>query len=59
MKKKLETANAPAAIGPYSQGIEAGGMVFTSGQIPIDPAQGKIVAETIEAQAEQDRKSVV
>lgn len=53
MKKKLETANAPAAIGPYSQGIEAGGMVFTSGQIPIDPAQGKIVAETIEAQAEQ------
>ena len=40
MKKALATNNAPAAIGPYSQGIEAGGMVFVSGQLPVDPATG-------------------
>lgn len=40
MKNQISTANAPAAIGPYSQAIEAGGMVFVSGQLPVDPATG-------------------
>lgn len=40
MKKAIATANAPAAIGPYAQGIEAGGLVFTSGQLPLNPATG-------------------
>ena len=52
MKKVISTPNAPAAIGPYSQAIEVGGMVFTSGQIPVNPATGEI-PEGIEAQAEQ------
>ena len=39
--KKIVTSEAPAAIGPYSQGIIAGGMVYTSGQIPVNPATGK------------------
>lgn len=43
MKKAIATSQAPAAIGPYSQAIEAGGMVFVSGQLPIDPATGAIV----------------
>jgi 2-iminobutanoate/2-iminopropanoate deaminase len=51
--KKVATEKAPAAIGPYSQAIVAGDMVFTSGQIPINPANGNIEAEGIEAQAEQ------
>ncbi|MCR5672221.1 MAG: RidA family protein [Lachnospiraceae bacterium] len=51
-KKVISTSNAPAAIGPYSQAIEAGGFVFASGQIPIDPATGNI-PEGIEAQAKQ------
>ena len=41
MKKAIATSNAPAAIGPYSQAIEANGMVFVSGQIPVDPATGQ------------------
>ncbi len=52
MKKVISTPNAPAAIGPYSQAIEVGGMVFTSGQIPVNPATG-VIPEGIEAQAEQ------
>ena len=52
MKKVISTTNAPAAIGPYSQAIEVKGMVFTSGQIPVNPATGEI-PEGIEAQAEQ------
>lgn len=52
MKKVISTTNAPAAIGPYSQAIEANGMVFASGQIPVNPATGEI-PEGIEAQAEQ------
>ena len=44
MKKNISTPNAPAAIGPYSQAIEAGGLVFVSGQIPVDPATGEIVS---------------
>ena len=44
MKKVIFTEKAPAAIGPYSQAIEANGMVFLSGQVPIDPATGELVA---------------
>lgn len=51
--KKVSTEKAPAAIGPYSQAIVFGDMVFTSGQIPINPASGNIQAVGIEAQAEQ------
>ena len=51
--KKVATDKAPAAIGPYSQAIVCGDMVFTSGQIPINPANGNIEATTIAAQAEQ------
>ncbi len=55
--KKIETTNAPGAIGPYSQGFEAGGLIFTSGQIAIVPETG-VVAEGIVAQAEQCCKNV-
>ena len=51
--KKVSTDKAPAAIGPYSQAIICGDMVFTSGQIPINPASGNVEATTIEGQAEQ------
>lgn len=50
---KIETALAPAAIGPYSQGIRAGDLLFFSGQIPLDPASGMLVEGGIEAQTEQ------
>ncbi len=56
--KKVSTTNAPAAIGPYSQAIICGDMVFTSGQIPINPASGNIEAATIEGQAEQVMKNL-
>ena len=52
------TKNAPEAIGPYSQAIKAGDLVFTSGQIPIDPATGNIEAVTIEEQTEQVCKNI-
>ena len=55
--KILETTKAPGAIGPYSQGYEVGGLVYTSGQIPVDPASGQI-PEGIAAQAEQSCKNV-
>lgn len=55
--KVLETTKAPGAIGPYSQGYEVNGFVFTSGQIPVDPATGE-VPEGIAAQAEQSCKNV-
>ena len=51
--KKIETSNAPGAIGPYSQGMTSGKLVFTSGQIPLDPVTGAIAGDTIEAQSEQ------
>ncbi len=51
--KKVSTDKAPAAIGPYSQAIIFGDMVFTSGQIPINPASGNVETTTIETQAEQ------
>ena len=53
----ISTPNAPAAIGPYSQGMIAGALVFCSGQIPVDPATGAI-PEGITAQAEQSCKNV-
>ena len=53
----ISTPNAPAAIGPYSQGMIAGNLVFCSGQIPVDPATGNI-PEGITAQAEQSCKNV-
>ena len=55
--KKIQTEKAPAAIGPYSQGYEANGFVFTSGQIPVNPADGTI-PEGITAQAEQSCRNV-
>jgi 2-iminobutanoate/2-iminopropanoate deaminase len=51
--EKVATTQAPAAIGPYSQAIKVGEMVFTSGQIPLNPATGEIVGETITEQAER------
>lgn len=56
--KKVSTQNAPAAIGPYSQAIICGDMVFTSGQIAIDPAVGDIVAKDITGQTEQVMKNL-
>jgi 2-iminobutanoate/2-iminopropanoate deaminase len=51
--QKIETKEAPAAIGPYSQGVKVGGFVFFSGQIPLDPQTGEIVAGGISEQAER------
>lgn len=53
MSKIVHTDKAPEAIGPYSQAVITGGLVFTSGQIPIDPATGNVEAAGIEAQTEQ------
>lgn len=53
MKKVISSVLAPKAIGPYSQAIEVNGMVYTSGQIPINPNTGKLQGTTIEEQAEQ------
>ena len=55
---KIETSRAPGAIGPYSQGMAARGLVFTSGQIALDPATGAVVGDTIEAQSEQALKNL-
>ena len=56
--KVIHTADAPAAIGPYSQAIVSGNFVYTSGQIPINPASGNVEGNTIEEQAEQACKNV-
>ena len=56
--EKIYTKNAPEAVGPYSQGMIANGLVFTSGQIPLDPETGVLVGETIEEQAEQVMKNL-
>ena len=58
MVRKIATDKAPAAIGPYSQGIVANGFLFASGQIPIDPATGEIRGENIEEQAELVMKNI-
>ena len=56
--KKVSTQNAPAAIGPYSQAIQVGEFVFTSGQIPLDPASGNMIGENITEQTEQVMKNL-
>ena len=56
--KNVSTTNAPAAIGPYSQGQVVGNLVFASGQIPVDPATGEVAGPDIAAQAEQSCKNV-
>ena len=56
--KTIQTSNAPAAIGPYSQAKVVNGFVFASGQIPWNPATGEVEGTTIEAQAEQVMKNV-
>lgn len=58
MKKIISTNNAPAAIGPYSQAIEVNGILYASGQIPIDPATGDFVAGGIKEQTEQVFKNI-
>jgi len=58
MKKVIHTSNAPAAIGPYSQAVEANGMLFISGQVPINPKTGKVVEGDITAQTEQVMKNI-
>ncbi len=58
MLKKIATTNAPAAIGPYSQGIVLGNILFSSGQIAINPANGEIEAEDIVGQTEQVMKNI-
>lgn len=58
MAEKVYTKNAPDAIGPYSQAIKVGGLVFTSGQIAIDPATGNVEAATIEEQTHQVCKNL-
>jgi len=57
--KKIETKNAPAAIGPYSQGYITGNLIYTSGQIPLNPEDGTLTGTTIEEQAEQACKNVL
>ena len=59
MKTVVNTKAAPAAIGPYSQGIASGKLLFTSGQLPVDPATGVIVEGDAKAQAEQSCKNVM
>lgn len=56
--KTISTTSAPAAIGPYAQGNIAGGLLFASGQIPLDPETGEIVGLTIEEQTAQVMKNV-
>ena len=58
MKETISTENAPGAIGPYSQAIKAGGLVFCSGQIPIDPATGNFVSDNVAEQTEQVLKNL-
>ena len=58
MRKIISTSNAPAAIGPYSQAILCGNMLYTSGQIPLDPATGTVVGDNIREQAEQVMKNL-
>lgn len=57
--RKIHTDKAPAAVGPYSQAVAVNGMLYTSGQIPIDPATGELVGGDIKAQAEQVMKNLM
>jgi 2-iminobutanoate/2-iminopropanoate deaminase len=58
-KKSFETANAPKPVGPYSQAVAAGNLLFASGQIPLDPVTNQIVEGDIEVQTEQVLKNLV
>ena len=58
-RKHVSTPHAPAPIGPYSQGVIAGGLLFVSGQIAIDPASNQLVSGDIEAQTEQVMKNLL
>lgn len=58
MSKKIQTPNAPAAIGPYSQAIQAGGTIYVSGQLPINPATGEFAGTDIRAQARQSLENI-
>lgn len=58
MKKIINTESAPAAIGPYSQSILAGNILFVSGQLPIDPETGKFEGNDIKSQTEQSLKNI-
>ncbi|MBI5286073.1 MAG: RidA family protein [Deltaproteobacteria bacterium] len=58
MKEVIKTNRAPLAIGPYSQGIKAGGFIFVSGQIPIDPATGEVAKGGVEEQTRQVMRNV-
>jgi 2-iminobutanoate/2-iminopropanoate deaminase len=58
VKQTIKTEHAPGAIGPYSQAVRAGGFIFLSGQIPIDPSTGEFVAEGIAEQTEQVLKNL-
>lgn len=57
-KQTIITERAPKAIGPYSQGVKAGGLVFTSGQIPIDPKTGELIQGSIKEEARQSLENV-
>jgi len=57
-KTIIATKNAPAAIGPYSQGVRVGHLIYTAGQIPLDPATGQLVGDDIAAQTEQVLKNL-
>jgi len=58
MREAITTVDAPGAIGPYSQAVRAGGLVFVSGQIPLEPASGQVVGGDISAQTERVMKSL-
>lgn len=58
MKKIINTEKAPKAVGPYSQAVEANGILFISGQIPIDPSSGKVIEGGITEQTEQVLKNI-
>ena len=58
MKKMISTSKAPAAIGPYSQAIQVGNLIYTSGQIPIDPATGQLVEGGIKEQTRQSLNNI-
>jgi 2-iminobutanoate/2-iminopropanoate deaminase len=58
-KKAISTSNAPGAIGPYSQAIASGKLLFTSGQLPIDPATGKMVEGSVADRAHQAIKNLI
>ena len=58
MNNKVETNKAPAAIGPFSQGVQAGNMLFVSGQLPVDPATGLFAGDDIESQTRQSLANI-